>query len=157
MPIIVFIRMMYATVVVFKLDVFGAVSDDETYLSKAGSAMELFGQVTSKVTFVADSSRFRVAAVFQGVLQRLLKTCVEKFSCTVVESNSVPIEPLLNLSLEEEFEPTEPNLSTYTGTHLGSFETEATNLQDYEPATCDVGFETTEYDTSWLDQFLAGN
>ncbi|KAI8712635.1 Zn(2)-C6 fungal-type domain-containing protein [Fusarium sp. LHS14.1] len=101
-PVIVFTRMMYAVVVIIKLEVFNRPSSEVGYMSKGDhmSAIDMLRRILACLATAADGSRFRVPATFHAVLQRLLSRCGESFSRLHMGQDEI-IEPLMNLQVDE--------------------------------------------------------
>ncbi|KAJ3534299.1 hypothetical protein NM208_g7593 [Fusarium decemcellulare] len=101
-PVIIFTRMMYAVVVIIKLEVFNRPSSELAYMSKNDhvSAIDLLRRILDELASAADGCRFRVPATFHAVLQRLLSRCGESYSRLHMGQDEI-IEPLINLQVDD--------------------------------------------------------
>ncbi|KAM5344364.1 hypothetical protein ACJ41O_012901 [Fusarium nematophilum] len=101
-PVIVYTRMMYAVVVMIKLEVFSRPSTDLSFASKGDqvSAIGMVRCILEKLASASDGSRFRVPTTFHAVLQRLLGRCGESYSRLHMGQDEI-IEPLMNLQVDE--------------------------------------------------------
>ncbi|KAF4984893.1 hypothetical protein FZEAL_46 [Fusarium zealandicum] len=101
-PVIVYTRMMYAVVVIIKLQVFNRPLTDLDFDPENGhtSAIDLIRHILGRLESAADGSRFRVPATFHAVLKRLMSRCSESYSRLHTGQDDI-IEPLMNLQVDE--------------------------------------------------------
>ncbi|OBS22522.1 hypothetical protein FPOA_08859 [Fusarium poae] len=97
-PIIVYTRLMYAVIVIVKLEVF---NNTCTKLSRDDSISPIntIEAILSKVQEASDERHFRNPTLFHAILRRLLDRCNETRSQLGILENEI-IEPLRNLQIE---------------------------------------------------------
>ncbi|KAF4962371.1 hypothetical protein FSARC_9537 [Fusarium sarcochroum] len=160
-PIIIFTRMMYAVVIITKLEVFKRPSADVSYMAEAEpiSALDLMVVIIDKLRLASDGGRFLSPTTFHAVLGRLHSRCVESYWRLDMDQNEI-IKPLMNLqvqdsSKEKETTPPEvhrerpmPEQQVFRVEHLsqhieaGAFPDPSLSLDDYFPsAPANAGVE----------------
>ncbi|EXL91986.1 hypothetical protein NOF04DRAFT_16331 [Fusarium oxysporum II5] len=104
-PVIVFTRMMYAVVMIIKLEVFNRPTTDGANMSEAKqiSALDLMRLVLEKLKLSSDEGRFFIPTTFHAVLKRLHSRCVESYWRLAMGQNEMNeiIKPLMNLQVQD--------------------------------------------------------
>ncbi|KAF5653933.1 hypothetical protein F25303_1794 [Fusarium sp. NRRL 25303] len=104
-PVIVFTRMMYAVVMIIKLEVLNRPTIDRKDVSEAEqiSALDLISLVIEKLKLASDMGSFSVPATFHAVLGRLHSHCVDSYWCFVMGQNEIneTVKPLMNLQVQD--------------------------------------------------------
>ncbi|ENH68097.1 hypothetical protein FOC1_g10003724, partial [Fusarium oxysporum f. sp. cubense race 1] len=104
-PVIVFTRMMYAVVMIIKLEVFNRPTTDGANMSEAEqiSALDLMRLVLEKLKLSSDEGRFFIPTTFHAVLGRLHSRCVESYWRLAMGQNEMNeiIKPLMNLQVQD--------------------------------------------------------
>ncbi|EWZ36383.1 hypothetical protein FOZG_10394 [Fusarium oxysporum Fo47] len=104
-PVIVFTRMMYAVVMIIKLEVFNRPTTDGGDMSEAEqiAALDLMRLVLEKLKLSSDEGRFFIPTTFHAVLGRLHSRCVESYWRLAMGQNEMNqiIKPLMNLQVQD--------------------------------------------------------
>ncbi|KAJ4119817.1 hypothetical protein NW765_015235 [Fusarium oxysporum] len=104
-PVIVFTRMMYAVVMVIKLEVFNRPTTDGGDMSEVEqiAALDLMRLVLEKLKLSSDEGRFFIPTTFHAVLGRLHSRCVEIYWRLAMGQNEMNqiIKPLMNLHVQD--------------------------------------------------------
>ncbi|CAJ0544149.1 Ff.00g034720.m01.CDS01 [Fusarium sp. VM40] len=95
-PVIVYTRLMYAVIVIIKLEGFKS----NTGLSGGDlmAAINIIQLILNKLEVASEGKRFRNPALFHAILKRLLNLCSENQSVQEMDANEI-IEPLRNLQI----------------------------------------------------------
>ncbi|KAF5703228.1 hypothetical protein FMUND_13104 [Fusarium mundagurra] len=105
LPVIVFTRLMYAVVMIIKLEVFDKSTTDRATVSEAerSSALDLISLVLEKLKSASDNRRFIIPTTFHAVLRRLHSRCVESYWRLAMGLNEIneTIKPLMNLQVQD--------------------------------------------------------
>ncbi|KAM5519449.1 hypothetical protein FOXYSP1_17873 [Fusarium oxysporum f. sp. phaseoli] len=105
-PTIIFTRMMYAVVIIIKLQLLNRPSSEVSFTAKEQEqegpalAVGVVRRIVDKLESAADATRFRTPATFHAVLRRLLSRCLASCSRLHTYENEI-IKPLLNLQVDE--------------------------------------------------------
>ncbi|EWY89794.1 hypothetical protein FOYG_07451 [Fusarium oxysporum NRRL 32931] len=114
-PVIVFTRMMYAVLMIIKLEVFNRPTTDGGDMSEAEqiSALDLMRLVLGKLKSSSDEGRFFIPTTFHAVLGRLHSRCVESYWRLAMGQNEMNeiIKPLMNLQVQDSSKEKEGKLS----------------------------------------------
>ncbi|KAF5627078.1 hypothetical protein F52700_8561 [Fusarium sp. NRRL 52700] len=105
LPVIVFTRLMYAVVMIVKLEVFDKPTIDEATMSRDGriSSLDLISLVIERLKLASDGGRFSMPTTFYAVLGRLQSRCIDSYSCFAMGRNEMneTIKPLTNLQVQD--------------------------------------------------------
>jgi len=97
--------MMYAVVMIIKLEVFNRPTTDGANMSEAEqiSALDLMRLVLEKLKLSSDEGRFFIPTTFHAVLGRLHSRCVESYWRLAMGQNEMNeiIKPLMNLQVQD--------------------------------------------------------
>ncbi|KAF4448068.1 hypothetical protein F53441_8460 [Fusarium austroafricanum] len=96
-PIIIYTRLMYAVIVIMKLEVFKSKTDLSR--NESVSAINTVQLILNKLEVASEGERFRNPALFHTILRRLLNRCGESQFPQDITGNEI-IEPLKNLQIE---------------------------------------------------------
>lgn len=97
--------MMYAVVMIIKLEVLNGPTIHRKDVSEAGQifALDLISLVIEKLKLSSDMGSFSIPATFHAVLGRLHSRCVDSYWCLVMGQNEIneTVKPLMNLEVQD--------------------------------------------------------
>ncbi|KAI1009839.1 hypothetical protein LB504_003013 [Fusarium proliferatum] len=103
-PVIIFTRMMYAVVMIIKLEVLNGPTIDRKDVSEAEQiyALDLISLVIEKLKLASAMGSFSIPATFHAVLGRLHSHCVDSYWRLVMGQNEIneTVKPLMNLQVQ---------------------------------------------------------